>query len=112
MPILEPLRFRVLRAVAAFAAGCLGVVCGPVPVLAASEAQAAEVSVFRESNPCPSTGSRTGACPGHEIDHVIPRCLGGPDNAYNMQWRTTAQYREQARTNAKACPASRGGTTS
>lgn len=39
--------------------------------------------------PCPSTGLRVPACPGWQIDHVIPLAQGGCDLAFNMQWMPT-----------------------
>lgn len=41
---------------------------------------------FRKLYACPSTGKRTGACPGWAIDHVIPLICGGRDIVANMQW--------------------------
>ena len=32
---------------------------------------------FKHSNPCPSTGKRSGACPGYVIDHVQALKHGG-----------------------------------
>ena len=43
---------------------------------------------FKRSNPCPSTGRRSGACPGYVIDHVIALKRGGADAPGNMQWQT------------------------
>ena len=43
---------------------------------------------FERSHPCPSTGKRSGACPGYVIDHVRPLKRGGADRAENMQWQT------------------------
>jgi hypothetical protein len=41
--------------------------------------------LFRETTPCPSTGSTQGGCP--EIaNHFIPLCLGGPDTVANLWW--------------------------
>lgn len=47
-------------------------------------------SQFKKSQPCPSTGKSTGACPGYVIDHVTPLKRGGPDTPSNMQWQTKA----------------------
>jgi hypothetical protein len=41
---------------------------------------------FRKIHPCPSTGSRFGACPGWNIDHVVPLAVGGCDSVSNLQW--------------------------
>jgi hypothetical protein len=43
---------------------------------------------FQRSNPCPSTGKTSGACPGYVIDHVTPLKRGGADAPSNMQWQT------------------------
>jgi hypothetical protein len=45
---------------------------------------------FQREHPCPSTGKRTGACPGYIKDHVVALCKGGPDAASNLQWQTVA----------------------
>lgn len=44
------------------------------------------ISEFRSWHPCPSTGSKTGACPGWAINHTIPIACGGCDAAFNMDW--------------------------
>jgi hypothetical protein len=46
---------------------------------------------FQRSHSCPSTGKRTGPCPGYVKDHIVPLCKGGKDSVSNMQWQTTAQ---------------------
>jgi hypothetical protein len=43
---------------------------------------------FRRMHPCPSTGRRSGPCPGYVIDHIVPLKRGGSDNPWNMQWQT------------------------
>jgi hypothetical protein len=43
---------------------------------------------FQRQNPCPSTGRKTGACPGYVIDHIKPLACGGADAPSNMQWQT------------------------
>ena len=43
---------------------------------------------FKKSNPCPSTGRTSGACPGYVVDHVVPLKRGGVDKPNNMQWQT------------------------
>jgi len=34
---------------------------------------------FQRENPCPATGLQTGACPGYQVDHVIPLKRDGPN---------------------------------
>jgi len=46
----------------------------------------AEINKFKRIHPCPSTKLRYGACPGWNIDHVIPLANGGCDLVMNMQW--------------------------
>jgi 5-methylcytosine-specific restriction endonuclease McrA len=48
---------------------------------------------FRRSHPCPSTGKTRGACPGYEVDHVMPLACGGADDSGNMQWLTAGRNR-------------------
>ena len=48
---------------------------------------------FKHAHPCPSTGRKSGACPGYVIDHVQPLKRGGQDAPGNMQWQTTAAAR-------------------
>ena len=43
---------------------------------------------FQRGSPCPSTGKRSGACPGYVIDHVTPLKRGGADAPSNVQWQT------------------------
>lgn len=45
---------------------------------------------FRDLYPCPSTDQKRGACPGWNIDHVIPLAVGGCDAVSNLQWLPTA----------------------
>lgn len=45
---------------------------------------------FRDLYPCPITGQKHGACPGWNIDHVIPLAVGGCDAVPNLQWLPTA----------------------
>lgn len=43
-------------------------------------------TAFQNIYPCPSTGKRTGACPGWSKDHTIPLACGGCDAVFNMAW--------------------------
>ena len=61
------------------------------------------VYAFRKAHPCPSTGQRSGACPGWVIDHVIPLCAGGADHPRNMQWQTRAESYQKDAQERRAC---------
>lgn len=50
---------------------------------------------FKSSNPCPSTGLRSGSCPGYIIDHIKPLACGGLDAPCNMQWQTVSDSKEK-----------------
>ena len=69
----------------------------------AAQRSAAEVAAFKRANPCPSTGLRRGACPGHQVDHIEPLCAGGPDTRENMQWLTVAEHRVKTRYDVRLC---------
>lgn len=43
---------------------------------------------FMRTNPCPSTGRRSGSCPGYVVDHIVPLKRGGAHAPSNMQWQT------------------------
>jgi hypothetical protein len=58
----------------------------------------AVTSAFQRSHPCPSTGRKSGACPGYRKDHVIALCAGGSDSASNLQWQTTAAAKAKDKT--------------
>lgn len=53
---------------------------------------------FKRSNPCPSTGSSSGACPGYVIDHVTALKRGGADAPSNMQWQTIEEAKAKDKT--------------
>jgi 5-methylcytosine-specific restriction endonuclease McrA len=57
-------------------------------------------AAFMRMHPCPSSGLTRGACPGWQIDHVIPLACGGCDEPANMQW-LPASIKSAARADAK-----------
>jgi hypothetical protein len=59
---------------------------------------------FQRLHPCPANDARSGDCPGYVIDHVVPRCIGGPDDAYNMRWQTLAEAKARIAAEARRCP--------
>lgn len=58
---------------------------------------------FQLENPCPSTGSTRGSCPGWIKDHRWPLCAGGADSLWNLQWQTVEQAKEKDRHEAFVC---------
>ncbi len=56
---------------------------------------------FKRMSPCPSTGKRSGACPGYVVDHVNPLECGGADAPSNMQWQTVSAAKAKDRTEAR-----------
>jgi hypothetical protein len=71
------------------------------------ERSAAAKSAFQTSHPCPSTGARTGSCPGYIVDHVKPLACDGADAPANMQWQTVAAAKEKDKTERTGCTSSR-----
>ena len=63
----------------------------------------AAIREFKASNPCPSTGRRSGACPGYDIDHRIPLAVGGADRPSNMQWLSKAAHKAKTAAERKSC---------
>lgn len=45
-------------------------------------------SRFVHEHPCPSTGKKSGRCPGYVVDHIRALKKGGADAPRNMQWQT------------------------
>lgn len=66
-----------------------------------------ELAAFKRANPCPVTGQARSACPGWEVDHIVPLCNGGPDKPANMQWLTVDAHREKTKTDVRVCAAKR-----
>lgn len=62
-----------------------------------------EVRAFRRGHRCPSTGKRSGACPGYQVDHVVPLCAGGADHPGDMQWPSVDAHHAKTRVDVCAC---------
>lgn len=62
---------------------------------------------FLRANPCPATGKTSGACPGWQVDHKVPLCLGGPavDTTANLQWLPVADHKAKTRDDVRLCRA-------
>ena len=46
----------------------------------------AVLAAFQRQHPCPATGSTKGACPGWQLNHVVPLACGGCDAVWNLDW--------------------------
>jgi len=94
---------------ALFIPSLLAALIAAAPVVLPDTAQARTVrshkqlAAFRHAHPCPSTGKRTGACPGWQIDHIKPLCAGGADKPRNMHWITVADHRAKTRRDVRWC---------
>lgn len=91
-----------VRSGALIAASALLLLAASLPAEARSRAARAE---FQRQNPCPSTGSPRGACPGYVVDHIVPLCAGGPDEPGNMQWQTRAESHAKDAEERRQCRA-------
>lgn len=58
---------------------------------------------FKQANPCPSNGRRSGPCPGYVIDHINPLACGGADDPGNMQWQTMEAAKEKDKWERDGC---------
>jgi 5-methylcytosine-specific restriction endonuclease McrA len=58
---------------------------------------------FQRLHPCPATGAKRGACPGWQVDHVIPLKCGGADAPVNMQWLTVHDHALKTKREARLC---------
>lgn len=76
--------------------------------LAAAARSPSEVREFRRAHPCPINGKVYGACPGREIDHIIPLKCGGADKPSNMQWLTKKAHKKKTAREAKLCRQPKG----
>jgi hypothetical protein len=64
---------------------------------------AAVLNEFKRHNPCPSTGRRSGSCPGYVMDHIDPLCNCGRDAVDNLQWQTTEDAKVKDRWERRVC---------
>ena len=66
---------------------------------------------FVRSVPCPEPGVTRAACPGWEVDLVVPLCAGGADRPENMQWLSVADHKSKTRLDVRACRLRRSAST-
>ena len=74
-----------------------------LPACAATHRDPAVAPKFQREHPWPSTGKRTGPCPGYVEDHTKPLCAGGADRPSNMQWQTVAEAEKKDRKEREMC---------
>jgi 5-methylcytosine-specific restriction endonuclease McrA len=60
---------------------------------------------FMREHPCPSTGKTRGPCPGWQVDHAVPLCLGGPavDARANLRWIEIEPHKAKTRDDVRLC---------
>ena len=76
--------------------------CLALPSLAAERSRSERAAFVREV-PCPVTGVTRGACPGYEVDHIVPLCAGGADRPDNMQWLDVYDHKAKTRVDVRQC---------
>ena len=84
-------------------AAALALAAAPLTSTARIPRDRAQVNHFKALQPCPATGRARGACPGWEVDHIIPLCAGGPDHFENMQWITVDDHRFKTFVDVREC---------
>lgn len=71
----------------------------------------AQVRAFRSEHPCPATGLKRGACPGWDVDHIIPLCAGGADHPSNLQWLNKEDHKWKTFVDVRECRKERAHRT-
>lgn len=74
-----------------------------LPADARIQRSKAAVAEFKRENPCPVNGAKRGACPGWEVDHIMPLCSGGAEAKGNMQWLTKQAHAEKTKRDVMKC---------
>jgi hypothetical protein len=75
------------------------------PGLVVAQRSPALRAEFQRYEPCPSTGQTRGPCPGYQVDHAVPLCLGGPkvDQISNLQWLSVEEHKRKTRRDVELC---------
>lgn len=58
---------------------------------------------FVRLHACPATGLHKLPCKGYIIDHKMPLCAHGPDNASNLQWSELKESKRKDIEELKLC---------
>lgn len=80
-----------------------GLVMAWAPADARQPRSRAVLREFQRLYPCPSTGLKTGACPGWQRDHEWPLECGGSDTVANLQWLQIAVHWAKTRVDNARC---------
>lgn len=73
-----------------------------IPAAAADRSRAVRAE-FQRQQPCPATGAKRGACPGYQADHKTPLCIGGKDEAANLQWLDVDAHKAKTKSDVRLC---------
>lgn len=73
-------------------------------VLGAERSKAVRAE-FQRMHPCPSTGQTRGPCPGWQVDHKTPLCIGGKDEPENLQWIPIQEHKVKTKSDVRLCRA-------
>lgn len=74
-----------------------------LPLVAKQHRSTSARREFQKQHPCPSTGKKTGPCPGYVRDHVIPLACGGVDAPSNLQWQSIADAKAKDKVERRGC---------
>jgi hypothetical protein len=102
MPTMTTLRTAILATAILAATGAMAQDCSPTPRMPESESYAIKRAMVAEQHP----GHRLGE---YELDHRIPKCLGGSDDLSNLQLQLWPEARAKDEDEAAACALVREG---
>lgn len=58
---------------------------------------------FMRQNPCPANGATKGPCPGYQVDHLTPLCIGGKDELGNLRWLSIEDHKRKTKSDTRLC---------
>lgn len=95
---------RATRTAVALVLAAIGL-AATVAVDGGSRSRAVRAEFMRQQ-PCPATGQPRGACPGYQVDHRTPLCIGGADRVENLQWLSIEDHKRKTKIDVRLCRAS------
>lgn len=72
------------------------------PAGAEIQRSAAVVREFRAQTICPSTGTIDLRCKD-EVDHIVALCMGGADEAFNLQYLSKDAHARKTKFDVRVC---------